>query len=124
MEKRKVCLDNLKLVELLESIAVAVESEKKLKKNIYPIEKAINDFIKSSNLDKQQLVSKWVQVVGSKMYEQLLVKTTSKYYEKLALVLQSGAIYLNKTFDPLYLVAGLTVLTDCFLYGKINLQDS
>lgn len=122
-QKEKVCLDKLKLVKLLEVIGVAVESDKKIKANIVEIDKTLGDLISSSNLDKEKLVTKWVQVSGKEALDNLLVTTVKKYYEKLSVVLQSGAIYLNKTGDPLYLIAELVILTDWYLYGKINLQS-
>lgn len=122
-QKEKVCLDKLKLVKLLEVICVAVESNKKVKANIVEIDKTLSDLISSSNLDKEKLVTKWVQVSGKEALDNLLVTTVKKYYEKLSIVLQSGAIYLNKTGDPLYLIAELVILTDWYLYSKINLQS-
>ncbi len=122
-QKEKVCLDKLKLVKLLEVICAAVESNKKVKANIVEIDKTLSDLISSSNLDKEKLVTKWVQVSGKEALDNLLVTTVKKYYEKLSIVLQSGAIYLNKTGDPLYLIAELVILTDWYLYSKINLQS-
>lgn len=122
-QKEKVCLDKLKLVKLLGVICAAVESNKKVKANIVEIDKTLSDLISSSNLDKEKLVTKWVQVSGKEALDNLLVTTVKKYYEKLSIVLQSGAIYLNKTGDPLYLIAELVILTDWYLYSKINLQS-
>ena len=112
MEQKDRYLDKLSLVKLLEVMAVAVESKKKLKKNIYPIEEKLNDFIKKSKLNKKQLIEKWIQLAGKDAYENLCISTVKNYYEKLAVVLQGGAIYLNKTGDPLYLIAELVILTD------------
>ena len=123
MEQKGHYLDKLSLVKLLEVMAVAVESKKKLKKNIYPIEESLNEFLKESKLSKKQLIEKWIQIAGKEAYENLCVNTVKEYYKKLAIVLQSGAIYLNKTKDPLYLIAELSILTDWYLYGKISLED-
>lgn len=122
-QKEKVCLDKLKLVKLLEAIGSAVENKKKTKKNILDIEKALDDLITCGNINKEQLITKWIQISGEQAYNNLLVTNIRKYFEKLSVVLQGGAIYLNKTGDPLYLVAELVILTDWYLYRKINLQD-
>lgn len=120
--KEKVSLDRVKFVKLLEKIGVAVENKIKTKDSIKNIDKALTNLIQGSNLDKRQLVTKWVQLSGKDAYENLHTKNIKQYYEKLAKVLQSGAIYLNKTGDPLYLLAELVILTDWYLYRKINLQ--
>lgn len=123
MEQRKEhYLDKVSFINLLEYLIPIVENKKRTKKDIILLNEQLNKIIETNNLDKQQLISKWISINSEQHFNQLKVTNLKDYFSKLGFVFKSSAMYMNKTNDPLYLLAQLSILTDWYLYRKINLN--
>ena len=120
--KKEPYLDKVEFVSLLGMMATAIENKKKNKQVIKDIDAYLKKLIIKSNLDKEQLITKWIQVNKKEHFERLQVKTIKDYFSTLPLVLTSSIEYINKFNDYLYLIAQLSILTDWYLYKKINLD--
>lgn len=119
-QKRNLCLDKNLLISLLEVLEPIIENKKRNKKDIIRINEKLNEIYKVIN--KEQLITKFIQIVGQETFDLLKVTTVKSYFETLPKVLKSSSIYINETGDYLYLVVQLTIITDWYLYKSICLN--
>lgn len=119
--KPSVYLDKTLVVSLLEELLSFIESEEKNIGLVQHLNTKLNSIFQESGLDKQLLITRWIQISGQEAFDRLKVDTLDKYLKVLPLILKTSAIYLNKTNDYLYLLAELSIATDWVLYQIIDL---
>lgn len=119
-QKRNLCLDKALFISLLEVLEPIIENKDRSEKDINNINDKLNDIYKV--IDKKQLVTKFIQIIGQETFDQLKVNSIESYFNILPKVLKSSSLYINKTGDYLYLVVQLTIITDWFLYNSINID--
>lgn len=116
-------LDKKLLVLLIEKLSLFLDSNNRNEAHVKDLETTLNAIIKTNNLDKGQLVSKWVQISGEEAFEHLKSKDLDEYFKIMPLIFKSSSEYLNKTNDYLYMVAELVIATDWVLYQSINMGE-
>lgn len=115
MEKEN-SLDNLvsSLLSFLEKMIYNKDRD-----SIISIDNKLNKIFKI--IDKEQLITKFVQINGEDVFDRLKVNDLESYYKILPLIIKSGYSYIKETEDYLFLIAQLSIATDWYLYNKINL---
>ena len=115
MEKEN-SLDNLvsSLLSFLEKMIYNKDRD-----SIVSIDNKLNKIFKI--IDKEQLITKFVQINGEDVFDRLKVNDLESYYKILPLIIKSGYSYIKETGDYLFLIAQLSIATDWYLYNKINL---
>lgn len=125
MSQRKnqnVSLDKSLVVSLLEKLLSLTEEKNRDEAHVKDLETCLNDIIKISHLDKEQLVSKWVQISGEDAFNRLKVSSIDEYFKTLPVIFKAASEYLNKTNDYLYMIAELVIATDWAIYQSINMD--
>lgn len=125
MNQRKnqnVSLDKSLVVSLLEKLLSLTEEKNRDEAHVKDLETCLNDIIKISHLDKEQLVSKWVQISGEDAFNRLKVSSIDEYFKTLPVIFKAASEYLNKTNDYLYMIAELVIATDWAIYQSINMD--
>lgn len=125
MSQRKnqnVSLDKSLVVSLLEKLLSLTEEKNRDEVHVKDLETCLNDIIKISHLDKEQLVSKWVQISGEDAFNRLKVSSIDEYFKTLPVIFKAASEYLNKTNDYLYMIAELVIATDWAIYQSINMD--
>lgn len=121
-ENQNVSLDKNLVVSLLEKLlSLTVESNRD-ESHVKDLEKQLNNIIKENKLNKEQLVSKWIQISGEDTFNHLKTTNLDDYFKLLPAIFKSSAEYLNKTNDYLYMIAELVIATDWVLYQSINMD--
>lgn len=125
MSQRKnqnVSLDKSLVVSLLEKLLSLTEEKNRDEAHVKDLESCLNNIIKISHLDKEQLVSKWVQISGEDAFNRLKVSSIDEYFKTLPVIFKAASEYLNKTNDYLYMIAELVIATDWAIYQSINMD--
>lgn len=125
MNQRKnqnVSLDKSLVVSLLEKLLSLTEEKNRDEAHVKDLESCLNNIIKISHLDKEQLVSKWVQISGEDAFNRLKVSSIDEYFKTLPVIFKAASEYLNKTNDYLYMIAELVIATDWAIYQSINMD--
>jgi hypothetical protein len=122
-ENQAVYLDKITIIYLLTQLQSIIEDKEKNESSIIEIDKTITSIIQNSKLDKERLVTRWIQINGEDPFKKLQVNTVEEYFKILPIIFKSSATYLEQTNDYLYLIAGLSIATDWFLYQGINLGN-
>ena len=113
-------LDKKLFVSLLEILEPIIENKDRSKEDIKLINNKLNEFY--LEIDKKQLITKYIQIVGEDIFNKLKVSSLESFFEILPGVLKASSLYINKTNDYLYLIAQLTIMTDWFLYKSIDIN--
>lgn len=125
MNQRKnqnVSLDKSLVVSLLEKLLSLTEEKNRDETHVKDLESCLNNIIKISHLDKEQLVSKWVQISGEDAFNRLKAPNLDEYFRTLPVIFKAASEYLNKTNDYLYMIAELVIATDWVIYQSINMN--
>lgn len=85
------------------------------------LEFLLNDLYKSNNIDKERLISKFIQINGETAFKFLQVESVDQFIKKLPTIIRAASAYIMKTNDSLYFFAELSVAIDWVLYKSINL---
>lgn len=121
-QNQNVSLDRKLVVSLLEKLLSLTEESNRDQDHVKDLESQLNLIIKNNNLDKEQLVTRWVQISGKDIFDHLKPTTLDEYFKILPVIFKSSSEYLNKTGDYLYMVAELVIATDWVLYQSINMD--
>lgn len=122
-ENQTVCLDKIAVIQLITQLHDVIISGNRDESSIIDIDKTLSSIIQDSNLNKEQLVTRWIQINGEDPFKKLQVSTVDEYFKVLPIIFKSSAEYLSGTNDYLYLIAELVIATDWFLYQGIDLGN-
>lgn len=120
-KNQTVSLDKEQVVSLLEDLLVLVESKSKDGQSIINLSNKLDLIYNTNHIDKERLISKWIQISGEDAFKRLQVTNIEEYFKVLPAIFKSASMYLNKTGDYLYLLAELSIATDWYQYQSINL---
>ena len=89
--------------------------------DIFTIRDKVNNLISNYNLDKSNLITKWIEINGKDAFSILQVTDVVSYFKVLNIVLLRSIEYLSARNDPLYLLAQLSIMSDWYSYKSLDI---
>lgn len=103
----------------LDEITPCLESREEI--DIITIRDKVNNLISYYNLNKSNLITKWIEINGNDAFKILQVTDVDSYFKVLNVVLMSSIEYLSVRNDPLYLLAQLSIMSDWYSYNSLDI---
>lgn len=120
VRKEELYLASMKEVSIfLEEITPLLLDKKE--ENIDFIRIRVNTLISDLELDKSQLLTKWIEVNGETPFKVLQVTTVEEYFKVLSVVLLSSIQYISVLNDPLYLIAQISIISDWYKFQALDI---
>ena len=114
-------MDNRKrILTFLENITPLLSNNRE--EDIETIRILVDNIILDLGLDKSQLITKWVSIHGESAFKVLQVVDSETYFKVVSIILSSSLEYISKFNDPLYLIAQLSIISDWYSFGALNIK--
>ena len=117
-----LCLDRESLNTLFSTLTKLITDKDEA--IVQEIEKILNQIFELGRIDKQRLITRWIQVVGKDTFELCKSTNFSDFLEKLKVIIKDANEYLKSTGDCTYLLAAVSIAIDWYLYQSIDLGDN
>lgn len=113
---------NKEILPIIDKLHIGINDTANIDKDyLYELSTLIDQFYLDNKINKETLISKWIQINGEIVFKCLQSDSIETFIKVLPTIIKSALEYMSKYNDILYLFAELSISIDWTLYEAINL---